>query len=265
MMQLPDVERWIPEVWDDVIGNADLKEHLQDQLHALRTGRSQKGVNTYIKGPSRSGKTSTARFFARCLLCERLDLETLNPCRQCQACNEELDRYGDSGVFASVSDRNVNFVPIDCMQIRGAEHLRELICGMVDYNGVKVVLLDEVSRLNKRDLDEILLYPLQILNYMWIATSIDTDRLDHAVYGRFPAKFSTTLPCDEELAMMLMRRCLEWQIPYDNPETLLQLANISNRLPGIALHALAQANIKRAEQRQITREYVESFGERLAS
>jgi len=262
-MQLPDIERWIPNAWEDVVGNAALKEHLQDQLHALRTGRSEKGVNTYVKGPSRSGKTSTARFFARCLLCEKLDLETLNPCGQCYACKEGLDRFGDSGVFANIRGREVHFMPIDCMQVRGAEHLRDLIHQMVDFDGVKVVLLDEMSRLVKRDLDEILLGPLQTLNYMWVGTSIETDRLDHAVYGRFPAKFTTALPSDEQLTKLLMRRCVEWKIPYDSPSTLLQLSGVASRLPGVALHALAQVNIKRGEHRKVTREFVESYRERL--
>ncbi|WP_428305499.1 hypothetical protein [Lacipirellula sp.] len=264
MSALPDIERWNPSLWDDDIGNPDVKEFFQDQLYALRTGRIEKGVNTYVRGLSRSGKTSTVRLFARCLMCVELNLETLNPCGHCEACTTQLDRFGEQGMFSYLRGRDVHFMPIDCMQIRGADHLRDLISGMADYNGVKVILLDEISRLSFRGLDELLLGPLQSLNYMWIATSIDSHKIDAAVLNRFPAKFTTVLPTTEELAMLLMRLCRQWGIPYDDPATLCLLAEASNNVTGIALHALAQVNAKRGDARALTRHAVEGFRDRLA-
>ena len=264
MDALPDIERWNPSEWDDCVGNGYLKRHFQDQLYALRTGRILKGVNTYIKGPSRTGKTSIARLFARCMMCENLDMTSLNPCNACVPCTEGLDRFGDQGVFAAAAGREVNFLPVDCMQLTGAEHLRELVNQMVDYNGIKVVLLDEMLRLAKRGMDEILLGPLSKLNYMWIATSIESDQIDQAVYERFPSKFTTALPSDEELAKLLMRLCHRWKIGYDAVETLILLSQVSNRVTGIALHALTEVNIKRPEYRILTRETVEMFRDRRA-
>ncbi len=135
-MPLPDIERWVPATWDDVVGNAVLKEHFQDQLAALRTGQIEKGVNTFITGPTRSGKTSTVLLFARCLLCEHLDLIEFNPCGTCEPCRDNYARYGEQGTFTFLAGRNIHFTPIDCMQIQGAEHLRELISRMADVTAI---------------------------------------------------------------------------------------------------------------------------------
>ena len=256
---LPDIDRYQPQTREELIGNYDLNKHLYNQLLALRTGRIDKGRNTLVEGGSREGKTVTIRFFARCLLCLELCMKTLNPgCGgRCENCRMNTARYGEEGVFAQLRGHHFHFRCIDCTKIANSQQLRNEVNAMWDFNGVKVIYLDEISRLENPNMALTLLPPMNDLNFMWIASGISARGLDHALVNRFSERLTTELPSLGELSEWLSKRCVAWQIDWDHENTLVRLAQRSNRIPGLALQPLSKVNCD--PQRTLTREIVENF------
>ena len=251
-----DIKRWIPACWQDVAGNSTLVEHFQDILRASLDGDFN-GLNTLVTGPSRSGKTATVKLFAQCLYCDRLDRETLTPCRsECQNCRTDVSRFGLQGIEVQSQERSIHYLPIDCAGITEAE-LREKLTDLRDYPGFRIVFMDEAHRLVRRCMDDQLLKPVEErANTMWIVTSAITGEHDSMFKKRF-VRLQTQLPSVEEFSLWLADRCREFGIDdIDDPSTIIRLAQRSNQIPGDALQVLARAAIKRPKR--LTRHLVES-------
>jgi hypothetical protein len=251
-----DIKLWIPPRWQDVVGNYDLVEHFQDILRASLEGEFN-GLNTLVTGKSRSGKTAIVKLFARCLYCDKLDRETLTPCRfECNNCRTDVSRFGLQGLEASTQERNVHYVPMDCAGITEGE-LRLKLTDLRDYPGFRIVFMDEAHHLVRRSMDEQLLKPVEEReNTMWIVTSAVTGELEKMFKKRF-VRLPTQLPTIEELSLWLTDRCQEFGIhEIDHPSTIIRLAERSNRVSGDAMQVLARAAIKRPKR--LTRKLVES-------
>jgi hypothetical protein len=196
-----------------------------------------------VFGPSRTGKTATTKFFARCLLCESLDPVTLNPCECiCRNCRDDASRYGLRGLESYLRDSRVHYVPIDCTSI-GVAELRSTLTELRDYDGIRVVYLDEVHRLQRNFLDEQLLKPVEERNFMWIVSSASIEGLEQMFKNRF-IRIRTSEPTLDRLTCWLGDRCRELDLSWDEPSTLLRLAERSRFLPGLALQLLARAALK---------------------
>jgi replication-associated recombination protein RarA len=219
---LVDIERWIPQRWEQILGNEDLVEHYQDNSRSMLAG-DRKGLNTMVFGESRSGKTAITKLFARCLLCENLDFTTLNPCNgTCQNCQTDVSRYGLEGLETDLRQGKVHYVPIDCTSISMPE-LQHRLIEWRDYAGIRVVYLDEVHRLQRNFLDEQLLKPVEERNFMWIVSSANITGLEQMLKNRF-TRIKTTQSSLEQFALWLGQRCTEWQIRWDDSHILLRLA-----------------------------------------
>jgi DNA polymerase-3 subunit gamma/tau len=249
-----DIKRWIPLRWQDFAGNPILVEHFQDILRVSLDGDFH-GLNTLVTGPSRSGKTATIKFFARCLYCDRLDRETLTPCHfECDNCRTDVSRFGLQGMEVHSQDRNIHYLPIDCTGMT-EEELRGKLTDLRDYAGFRIVFLDEAHRLVRRNMDEQLLKPAEErANTMWIVTSADTGGLEKPLKKRFVRLQTQPLPI-EDFSLWLTDRCNDFGIEVD-PSTIIRLADRSNQIPGDALQVLARAAIKRPKR--LTIQLVES-------
>ena len=116
-----NIDTWIPSRWDHVVGNEELVEHYQDALRMMldweETGMSdwdKKGLNTMVLGQSRTGKTAVTKLFVQSLTCEKLDVDTLNPCCLCGPCKRNVARFGQEGLFSNGGFGNVHYIPVDC-------------------------------------------------------------------------------------------------------------------------------------------------------
>lgn len=258
-----DIERWIPERWDQVVGNQSLKEYFQNMIWCVRKEGHRSGFNMLVEGESRTGKTSTIRLGLKSFGCLNLDFETLNPCNRCMNCRDKIYRYGTGGwenfmsLFAeeeSTTPFSYFFLPLDCSSLTDSD-LQEA------FNEVKegepyqrVVYLDECHRLASRSMDEKLLKPLEDIPAIWIASSAyvkkekvnDTTKLDKMFQNRFTYRLRTEKPSVEELAIWLAERCEEWGIECECPQkTLTALAQRSCQNPGLALQVLNRAHKSR--------------------
>jgi hypothetical protein len=255
-----DIGRWLASTWEQVLGCDSLKEHFHDILRSALDG-DLTGVNTAVFGASRSGKTSIIKLFVRCLLCQQLDPVTLNPCNGgCKLCCQEVSRFGLHGIFAEIAFADgrknpVHYVPIDCTSIT-EQGLRDKLIDLRDYDGLRVVYLDEAHRLARRIMDEQLLKPVEERRgYMWILSAATTGDLERMFLNRF-VKFQTTPPSCEELAIWTGERCKEFEIEWDDEDTILRLVDRANFLPGLVLQVLGRAQ-KRRVKPQLSRNLVE--------
>ncbi|HEY9857664.1 MAG TPA: DNA polymerase III subunit gamma/tau, partial [Stenomitos sp.] len=132
--------KWRPKNFDDLVG----QEHVARTLSNAITGH--KLAHAYLfTGPRGTGKTSTARIFAKSLNCAQGP--TIHPCEQCPAC-EGINR----GNFPDV-------IEIDAASNRGvddARDLRDRVRFAPTHGRYKVFIIDEVHMLTNEAFNALL-------------------------------------------------------------------------------------------------------------
>lgn len=122
-----------PQTFDGVIGQEHIVQTLKNQM---KTGRAS---HAYLFcGTRGTGKTSTAKIFARAINCTSLTAEG-EPCNECDVCRDIL------------AGRSVNVIEIDAASNNSVENIRE-IREEVKYpptqGKFKVYIIDEVHMLS---------------------------------------------------------------------------------------------------------------------
>ncbi len=82
----------------------------------------------------------------------------------------------------------------------------------------------------RRQLDQLLLKPLEEIDATWIATSTTTEGLSQAFLRRFPIKRVTALPTDQEKANFLARALRDRKVNVQNNEAISTLASRANTI-----------------------------------
>lgn len=123
---------WRPQQFKDVVGQNHIIRTLQNSL------LQQKVSHAYLfTGPRGTGKTSTAKIFAKALNCEHAP--TNEPCNECEICKGITD--------GSISD----VIEIDAASNNGVDEIRD-IREKVKYapsvGNYKVYIIDEVHMLS---------------------------------------------------------------------------------------------------------------------
>lgn len=123
--------RFRPQIFSDVIGQDPITRTLKNQIRASNISHAY-----LFCGTRGTGKTSTARIFARAINC--LNPQDFDPCNKCEICQGIL------------SESNIDIVEIDGASNRGVENIRELR-ETVKYppsrGRYKVYIIDEVHML----------------------------------------------------------------------------------------------------------------------
>jgi DNA polymerase-3 subunit gamma/tau len=131
--------KYRPDSFDNVVGQQYTIKMLKN---AITTYRHE---HAYIfTGPRGTGKTSTAKIFAKALNC--IDLKDGNPCNKCDACKSFIE--------------NPDIIEIDAASNNGVDQIRELINNvkLVPSNlKYKVYIIDEVHMLTESAFNALLL------------------------------------------------------------------------------------------------------------
>ncbi|WP_337175409.1 hypothetical protein [Paludisphaera sp.] len=214
-------------------------------------------------GDSRSGKTAMVKHLVRCIICKRLDEQTFDPCDgSCEACRQRPELSGLQGLQASLAAYGpdgkesipIQFAVVDCTLIHTPEQLRDHLVSMSNESGgIRIFYFDEVHRLTKRGMDEMLLKAVEDKEAIWFFSTAKPDGLEDMFLNRL-LKLGTEPPSEEEMACWLADRCNDWGIRAE-PEAIMRVVEKSNRVVGTALHALAQASLD--DDEGLTLDFVE--------
>lgn len=102
--------KYRPKSFQDLIGQESISQTLS---LSLRTGKLS---HAYLfSGLRGSGKTSTARIFAKALVCHKAPTDT--PCGECPGC------------LAAEEGRHLDIIEMDAASNRGIEDVRQIIEG----------------------------------------------------------------------------------------------------------------------------------------
>lgn len=123
--------KWRPQQFDDVVGQEHVVRTLRNAIESDRVAHAYLFV-----GPRGTGKTSTARIFAKALNCEQGP--TISPCDQCDGCKEIMEANS-----------------LDVLEIDGASNnsvdkvreLRENVQYTSAHSRFKIYIIDEVHML----------------------------------------------------------------------------------------------------------------------
>ncbi len=124
--------KWRPDHFDDLVGQNHIVRTLTNQVEAGRTSHAY-----LFCGTRGTGKTSTAKIFARAVNCENPIQGS--PCNSCPTCQHMLHH------------QNMNVIEIDAASNNGVDNIRE-IREEVRYTPTegkyKVYIIDEVHMLS---------------------------------------------------------------------------------------------------------------------
>lgn len=122
-----------PKIFDDVLGQEHVTKTLKNQI--LLDNIAHAYLFSGIRG---TGKTSTAKIFARAVNCT--NSHDGNPCNECEICKSILD------------ETNMDVIEMDAASNNGVEDIRELrdkVKFLPVKSKFKVYIIDEVHMLSK--------------------------------------------------------------------------------------------------------------------
>jgi len=139
-MSLALARKYRPAIFDDLIGQEAVSQTLSMALESDRLSHAY-----LFSGLRGSGKTSTARIFAKALLCEKG--ATSHPCGVCEHC------------IMALESRHIDIIEMDGASNRKIDDIRELI-EHTKYKPstarYKIFIIDEVHMLTKEAFNALL-------------------------------------------------------------------------------------------------------------
>ena len=106
----PFHQKYRPTNLDELVGQNFISITLKQAI------LTKKIASAYLfNGPRGTGKTSSARIFAKSLNCQAFEQPTINPCGKCDLCRQITD--GNS----------LDIIEIDAASNTGVENIREII------------------------------------------------------------------------------------------------------------------------------------------
>jgi len=139
-MSLALARKYRPSSFDDLVGQDAVSQTLTQALNTHRLSHAY-----LFSGLRGSGKTSTARIFAKALLCEKA--ESSHPCEQCANC-----------IMANET-RHMDIIEMDAASNRGIDDIKDLIEHTKykpSLGRYKIFIIDEVHMLTPQAFNALL-------------------------------------------------------------------------------------------------------------
>ncbi len=216
--------KYRPQNFDEIVGQKAIVTTLKNQL------KSGKIAHAYLFcGMRGTGKTSTARVFAKALNCEKGPTE--NPCNTCTSCK------------AITSGNMMDVIEMDAASNRGIDDIRDLrekVNFAPSEGRYKIYIIDEVHMLTTEAFNALLKTLEEPPKYViFILATTEPDKLPPTILSRcmrFDFKRITT----SEIAERLKKVAQDSGIDIDN-KALLQIAAHSQGSVRDALSLLDKA------------------------
>ena len=238
---LPLFRKYRPQSFKDVIGQEFTVKALENAI------KLNKIANAYLFcGPRGTGKTSSARIFAKSLNC--MEGPTVTPCQKCQSC---LDVTNASGL---------DVIEIDAATNRGIDDAKELI-NKVQYapmNGkYKIFIIDEVHMLSKEAFNALLkTFEEPPKNVIFILATTEPHKVIETIVSRCQRFDFRRITIDDIVKRLREISDIE-KINIDNEALYTIAKNVSGGMRD-SLALLDQASVLGTEKK-ITKETIEDL------
>ncbi|MBF8437967.1 DNA polymerase III subunit gamma/tau [Halanaerobiaceae bacterium Z-7014] len=216
--------KYRPKNFSDLVGQEQVVQTLKNSIEFERISHAY-----LFAGPRGTGKTSTAKVYARALNC--LEEERIEPCGQCENC-KRID-----------NDQSMDLIEIDAASNRGIEAIRELREKVKFYPGegrYKIYIIDEVHMLTNQAFNALLKTleepPDKVI---FILATTEPHKVIPTILSRCQ-RFDFSLLTQQEIASRLEYICQEENIQYER-EALNLIAYSSSGGMRDAISLLDQA------------------------
>ncbi len=183
--------KWRPQTFADVMGQEHITTTLQNAIRANRVAHAY-----LFTGPRGTGKTTTARLFAKAISCLDED-ETKRPCNHCEIC------------IAMNGGRDLDLIEIDAASNNSVDDVRELrerVGFSPSVGRYRVYIIDEVHMLSTPAFNA-LLKTLEEppAHAIFILATTEVDKLPATILSRcqrFDFRFMPFKVLRDQLAMI---------------------------------------------------------------
>ncbi|MFW5790435.1 MAG: DNA polymerase III subunit gamma/tau [Bacillota bacterium] len=216
--------KYRPKKFSDLVGQEQVVQTLKNSIKFERISHAY-----LFAGPRGTGKTSTAKVYARALNC--LEDDGIEPCGHCENC-KRID-----------NDQSMDLIEIDAASNRGIEAIRELREKVKFYPGegrYKIYIIDEVHMLTNQAFNALLKTleePPE--NVIFILATTEPHKVIPTILSRCQ-RFDFSLLTQQEIAGRLEYICQEEDIEYEK-EALNLIAYSSSGGMRDAISLLDQA------------------------
>ena len=224
MTYLSLYRKYRPGGFEDLVGQNYVVKTLKNAL------KNDRIAHAYLfAGPRGTGKTSTAKVYARALNCQ--EEETLEPCGECENCKK------------ITSGQSIDVIEIDAASNRGIDEIRELREKVKFYPSegqYKVYIIDEVHMLTKGAFNALLKTleePPE--NVVFILATTEPHRVIPTIMSRCQ-RFDFSLLSVSDIEERLRYICVEEDVSYER-EALNLISHTSNGGLRDAISILDQA------------------------
>ncbi|MFW6309389.1 MAG: DNA polymerase III subunit gamma/tau [bacterium] len=216
--------KYRPQQFKDLVGQDYVVKTLKNAL------KNQRTVHAYLfAGPRGTGKTSTAKVFAKALNCK--DETSIEPCTECDNCKK------------IESGQSIDVIEIDAASNRGIDEIRELREKVKFYPGegkYKVYIIDEVHMLTTVAFNALLKTleePPE--NVVFILATTEPHQVINTILSRCQ-RFDFSLLSVSDIVQRLIHICKTEEVTYEK-DALNLIAHSSNGGLRDAISILDQA------------------------